>query len=153
MPQTIKAYFMLSLCVFSLFIFVAAPFELYQVYLVNSWPPQQAKVQKIEYTQSQFRTRRMYWKWDLELTKTQEQVSTADVQPGDLPFEILFWSTNDWHAARYHQGQITNVYRAPEGGKTYLQRGSYTFMTAIWILSAVFWAWILRRAKYKLKQE
>jgi hypothetical protein len=144
--KTVKAFGMLSACVFSLVFLVAAPFELFLVHAVNNWPPQPARLISV--------TRKIvdstpgadaYWSYELELTKTGESISTSDVRPGDLPFTILLWSTSDWDAARYRAGQNIEVYRAPEGGKVYLERGGYGFMSMVLAASLAFWAWIVLR--------
>lgn len=145
--EKVKSFAMLTLLAFSIFLGIAAPFELYQVYTVNQWPKMPAKVLNVELKRtSPSWGSKTYWDFELELTNSGEKVSTTDVRPGDLPLSTLNWSTTDWDAARYQIGQETEVYRSPEGGKVFLERGSYGFMVVMLCLCVSYWGWILRRA-------
>lgn len=121
---------------------------------MNGWEGQPAKLQRVEQERSwSSRGGAPRWRFELMLIKTGERVSTSDVRPGDLPFTVEFpfwrysWSPSDADMARYQVGQTLEVFRSPEGGKTFLERGSYGFMSGVWFACLAFWLWLWRMAR------
>jgi hypothetical protein len=151
--QQLKSCFLLVLCAFSLFFLFMAPFEMWQVHDARAWRPLPARLVKVSHERSAFRPHILYWRYDIELKETGQRVTTSDVRPGDLPISAMGWSSSDDDAARYHDGQELAVFRSPEGGKVFLERGDFGQMAMIFATSLAFWLVMIARMMKRRAQE
>jgi hypothetical protein len=142
----LKSAGLLAVCLFSLFLMVVAPFELWQVRAVDASRPLAARLIKVSHERAPFKPNLLYWRYDILLTETGERVATSDVRPGDLPMSVMGWSSDDDDAARYRDGQSLTVFRPTEGGKIFLERGSYAFMSFVFAACFLFWMQLIVRA-------
>ncbi len=137
----------MAMLFFSLFLGVLAAYELSQVNAAQSWRAQPAQLISVTLEPPTRAGRDAFWLYRFVLTETGERAQTSDVRPGDMPISFLLWSTASWDAARYQAGQEISVYRAPEGGKAYLERGGYGLMSALLAAVLAFWATLFWRRK------
>ncbi|MDE2596102.1 MAG: hypothetical protein KGL44_04395 [Sphingomonadales bacterium] len=140
-----RSFLMLMATGFALFMPFAATYELYRVHEVARWQQVSARLDQVALEQSAFRKGVSTWRFHLTDRETGRRYDTGDVEPGDLPFSILGWSSMDGVARRYQAqtGETLRVHRSPDGSEIYLRPGDSRTMTLILALCTGFWAWVV----------
>ncbi len=135
----------LGTLVTAIFLPPLAAYELWRVGEVEQWREVTVRIEAVERKAPTFGKGQATWRYtftDPELSRTYE---TGDIEPGDLPFAMLGWSTTDRTARDYQAriGQIIHVRRSQDGQHYSLRTGDRTSMTIALGLCAAYWLWLI----------
>ena len=145
--NALRIWLILSLCLFSLFMLFAAPYELSQVEAVRHWPQVPARIIDSGYRLSDFSPYRFYGYFHFRDVKSGKDITTSDVRPGDLPFSIgagpfTLMDTMRDDLKAYGGGRVFMARRSPDGRKYFLEAGDPGLMRFIFALCVAWWGYV-----------
>ncbi len=145
-------------CAFAAAMLIFAPIELNAVRSVRHWQPVAAHFVTAGYKRVPLDDGGgVYAFFTVRDRLSDKEIEIRDIRPGDFPFKIEFlgWPVFDTSKAvmnAYARRSDITVWRSPDGRKYVLEQGHYGLMTALLILSLLWWgaigffAWKRRQA-------
>lgn len=132
-----------ALCAFLIAAFLPLPaaYELWRVGEVASWREVPVRLDAVERKRPTFGKGPSTWRYTFTDPATGEPYETGDIEPGDLPFTVMGWSTIDATARTYQAqvGQTIRVRRSGDGRHYFLRPGDRTTMTALLGCCGLYW--------------
>ena len=122
-----------------------AAYELWLVGKVEQWREVPATLVAVERKRPAFGKGPLTWRYTFTELERGKPDETRDIEPGDIPFTALGWSTKDATARDYQAmlGQTIRVRGSPDGDRYFLKFGDRNTMSVLLSLSGTYWIWML----------